>query len=421
LKPFKFYIPIFVLHFFALSLIAQDVPLFTQKLSNSFLYNPSFAGYGFGSVTLTHQTKLSDVLGAGSTNFISVHTPISRRRFGVGINVFTEDINVLSNLFASAAFAYHLKLGDFKSLSVGVSAEYSKTTLNASKIRAIGDPNNPNLDLGDFSNDPVLVDLFANDDTNLDFSFGVNFQTKHLRVGGSLNRLATTFRGNEKLDVGGTPGTGGTDIDLLTNFYTAYLQFMIPVVNNRDLIEPVITVRQLSTIVDPQFDFGIYYTWNERVIIGGAYQTGAGTYYNLTAGYRFNNRLLLGYTYQTASVGDFGSLGNTSEFSLRFDFAQQSYQTKFNKYRVQTKTAMAYRRKTLSRQIKTKPASLKQPSKAYHKKYSRGRKDLSPNRRLRYKSNKLKTVKTKRFNTKKRRKSNYKQRKQKFNRNRRRR
>ena len=417
MKPIKLYISVLLLVFATVGVKAQDVPLFTQKLSNSFLYNPSFAGHGFGSATISHQTKLSDVLGAGSTNFLSVHTPISRHRFGVGVNVFTEDVNVLNNLFASAAFAYHLKFGDYKSFSVGVSAEYARTQLNAGEIRNIGDPNNPNADLGDFSNDPVLVDLFANDDTNLDFSFGVNFQTKHMKIGGALNRLATTFRGNESID--GT-SSGGTDLDLLTNFYSGYLHFMVPLVNGRDLLEPVLTVRSLSTIADPQFDIGLYYTWNERVILGGAYQTGAGNYYNFTAGYRFNNRLLLGYTYQTASLGDFGSLGNTSEFTLRFDFAQQSYQTKFNKYRVQTKTAMAYRRKTLSRQIKSKPASLKQPSKNYHKKYSKGRKDLSPSRRLQAKSKKLRTVKAKSFSTKKRRKQNFKQRKRNYKRRKRR-
>lgn len=418
MKPIRNYISIIIILIISIQAGAQDVPLFTQKLSNSFLYNPSFAGHGFGSATVSHQTSLSDVLGAGSTNFISVHTPISRHRFGVGLNVFTEDVNVLSNLFASAAFAYHLKFGDYKSLSVGVSAEYARTTLNASEIRAIGDPNNPNGDLGDFSNDPILMDLFVNDDTNLDFSFGVNFQTKHVKIGGALNRLATTFRGNESLD--GSVGSGGTDIDLLTNFYSGYLHFMLPLVNGRDLLEPILTVRSLSTVADPQFDIGLYYTWNERVILGGSYQTGAGNYYNFTAGYKFNNRLLLGYTYQTASLGDFGSLGNTNEFTLRFDFAQQSYQTKFNKYRVQTKSAMAYRRKTLSRQIQKKPASLKQPSKNYHKRFKRGGKDLSPSRRLQYKSKKLKTTKSKNFSTSKRRKQNYKQRKRNYKRKKRR-
>ena len=386
----------------------QDVPLFSQKLSNSFLYNPSFAGHGFGSVTLSHKTPLSDVIGAGSTNFLSVHTPFSRHRFGVGLNVFTEDVNVLSNFFTSAAFAYHIKLGDYKSISLGVSTEYTKTTLNTGELQIIGDPDNPNPDLGDFSNDPVLVDLFDNNKNNFDFSFGVNFQTKHVKIGGALNRLATTFQGNESLDDGTTPPDGGVDISLLTNYYSGYLHLMLPLVNSRDLLEPVITVRRLSTVADPQFDFGLYYTWNERLILGAAYQTGAGTYANFTAGYRFNNQLLLGYTYQTAKIGDFGSLGGSSEFTLRFDFAQQSYQTKFNKYRVQTKTALAYRRKTLSSQIKKRPATLKQPSKAYHKKYARGRKDLSPSRRYQYKSKKLKTVKQKRFNNKKRRKQNYK-------------
>jgi type IX secretion system PorP/SprF family membrane protein len=405
------------LQFVVFMTLAQDVPLFTQKLSNSFLYNPSFAGQGFGSVTLAHQSKLAEVRGAGATNFLSVHTPVVRHKFGVGANIFSEELGVLNNLFASAAFAYHLNFGDYKSLSFGVSADYSNIQLNPENI--IGYDGNLGELMSGIGGDIVLVDLNQNQDSNLDFSFGLNFQTKHIRLGASLNRLATTFKGNENLDDGsGTPTDPGTDLDLLTNYYTGYVHGMIPIVNGRDQLEPVLTIRQLSTVVDPQYDIGLYYTWNERIILGGAYQTGAGTYYNLTAGYRFKNRVLLGYTYQSASLGELGSLGSRNEFTLRFDFAQQSYQTKFNKYRVQTKSAMAFRRKTLTRQIKSKPASLRQPNKSYHKKYKRGRKDMSPSRRLRYKSKKLKTVKTKRFKTNKRQRQNYKRRKQYYKRRR---
>ncbi len=39
--------------------IAQDIPLFSQKLSNSFIYNPAIAGQQYGSLTLAHQSSFS--------------------------------------------------------------------------------------------------------------------------------------------------------------------------------------------------------------------------------------------------------------------------------------------------------------------------------------------------------------------------
>ena len=101
---------------------AQDIPLFSQKLTNSFMYNPALAGHTFGSATFSYRTNYSGVADAPKNYFLSVHTPFSNHRFGVGANVYQEEVSFLKNTYYSGAFAYHLYFNKFSSLSMGVVA-----------------------------------------------------------------------------------------------------------------------------------------------------------------------------------------------------------------------------------------------------------------------------------------------------------
>src|SRR6187399_724109 len=89
--------------------LAQDIPLFSQKLTNSFVFNPALAGHTFGSITYSYKRNYANVNGSPQNHFLSVHAPIVNHRFGVGANFYQEDVTFLRNTYASAAFAYHLR------------------------------------------------------------------------------------------------------------------------------------------------------------------------------------------------------------------------------------------------------------------------------------------------------------------------
>ena len=108
----------------------QDIPLFSQKLTNSFIFNPALAGNTFGSITYSYKQNYARVNGSPKNNFLSFHTPIANHRFGIGANVFQEDVNFLRNTYASAAFAYHLRFDKFSTFSMGVSGEYNSLGIN---------------------------------------------------------------------------------------------------------------------------------------------------------------------------------------------------------------------------------------------------------------------------------------------------
>ena len=305
--------PTFIL---ALSAVqAQDIPLFSQKLTNSFLYNPAMAGHSFGSFTASYRTNYSGVSNAPVTKFISIQSPFLNGRFGAGVNAFLEDVNVMSNAYYSGAFAYHLDIGRFNTLSMGVGAEYNSLRLRTG-FSDLVDPS-----------DEVLT-RYANMSGKMDFSFGIMYENRFLMAGFSANRLSTTFQ--------------STNSKTLSNYYSVYLQGKIPLRGEQDLLEPYFAYRKFSE-TNKTIDIGLFYTFNDKIIIGAAMRNGS--VLNATAGFKVTKNLLLGYSREMI-LGDVGGfVGSSSEFTVRLDFNKQATKTKFNS---DYKSALSYRRKTLN-------------------------------------------------------------------------
>lgn len=349
----------------------QDIPLFSQKLTNSFIYNPALAGHTYGSVTFAHRKNFASVTNSATSNFFSVHTPISGHKMGVGGNLFIEKVNVFQNLYGSGAFAYHLPLGGYNTFSMGVSAEYNSLTFDPADI--IGD-----------ANDRLLQ---SQKESSLDFSFGVNYQHKFFKAGAAVNRLATSLEITNKAG-------------LLSEFYSGYIAGMLPLRGDEDLLEPTFTFRKFSD-VNNVWDVGLYYTYDAKILVGASYRKG--DILSLTGGFHINKKLLLGYSYEMVNTPLGSDLGATSEITIRFDFNERNYQDRFKS---EYSNAMAFRRKTLSKSSSArKKVGVRGPKGL--KKRSRKAAKYSPNRRYN-KTNKLNTVKHKSLNTKSRRKKNFK-------------
>ena len=306
---------------------AQDIPLFSQKLTNSFIYNPALAGHTLGSVTYAYRQNYSNVQGAPQNHFISMHAPFANHKMGVGLNLFQEDVNFIRNTYASVAGAYHLHFNKYNILSLGVSGEYNITQVN-------GISNTLN-----FEQDPVLTQL-QNGEPNYDFSFGANYQTRYVKAGFALNRMSTSWIKKETSN--------------LSNYFSGYAQGMIPIRGGDDMLEPYVAFRKFSESNDT-YDLGLYYTYNNKIIAGAAMRKG--NVVNGSLGFKFSKYLLVGYAREMimGSVGGF--VGAANEITLRLDFNDETYKERF---RADYKNAISYRRKTLSSSGKVSSQNVKQ-------------------------------------------------------------
>ena len=358
---------------------AQDIPLYSQRLTNSLIFNPSVAGNEFGSLTLSHRTFWSGVDDASASNLLSFHVPFGGHRFGSGLNVFQEKVGVYDRLYASGAFAYHIRMSGLTSLSMGVSAEFNNLSINTGRIDVLDE------------SDQLLFGPDASRQS-VDFSFGINLSTKYLEIGGSANRLSSGF--------------GIVDeSNQLSGFYTGYVNGKIPLAYGRDILEPVAIYQHLSP-ESYQVDAGLYYTFNNSITLGGSYRSSGQM--TATAAVRIMKKVLVGYSYETLSNDFRSSLGNSNEITLRFDFNNYNYQDRFKD---DYKNALAFRRKTLSSAARrARSVGAKSPG-ALAKRNKKLRYARSPN--ARYNGvKKLPTVSKRKFNTKKRKRQNYKRAKQ---------
>lgn len=304
----------------ALGGVAQDVPVYSQKLTNSFLYNPSVAGNTLGSATLSYRQQWAGVEGSPQTTFMSLHTPFARHRLGTGFNFYHETAGVNTNMYASGAFAYHIRTTDYNMFSMGLSVEYINSRIAYSRLDA--------LDMDD-----LLLNENQSDINKLDFSYGMSYQTRWMTLGGSVNRLGSL--------VGLTDSTSQ-----FPAFYTGFVTFILPFSGDRSLLEPVVYYRNLSNGKD-QIDAGLYYTYNRKLTIGASYRTGGAA--SITAGFRVAPNLMLGYSREMLT-GEFGNaLRASNEFTLRLDFRDHNYYSNARNARQINTSAMSLRRKTLSK------------------------------------------------------------------------
>jgi len=313
---------LFILFFIGsvLSGSSQDIPLFSQKLTNSFIYNPSFAGLEFGSLTFSRRSNYSGVQGAPVNNFVSLHTPFSNYRFGIGLNFFQEDVNVLKNTYVSGAFAYHINFDKFSKLSFGISGEYNTLRLNSA-----------DLNFTETSQDLVLDNLRSGKNSNADFSFGTSYANQYMKVGFALNRLGTAWLKTDS-------------IKILSDFYSVFAQGTIRLRDDQDLLEPYVAFRKFSA-TNNTWDAGLFYTYNNKISTGVAARKGG--VFNFTIAYHISKNIMVGYSREMLIGGGGlgGFVGSSNEFTMRLDFNNQGQKVKF---RDDYKNALSYRRKTLT-------------------------------------------------------------------------
>jgi type IX secretion system PorP/SprF family membrane protein len=271
---------------------AQDIPLYNQKLTNAFLYNPALAGIGHASLTYAYLKNYSNVINSPQSMLLGYQMPFQDARFGAGILLHNDQVNFIRNSIVSMAFAYHLKIKKQTTLSSGISGEYDR-------IGLIGDAN-----FSGSGTDPVLQTLRLGSQSRHDFSFGMHFQNPFLQMGISINRLRTSL-------------TTLAEPKLLTGYYSFYMQRTFSLRNNADKVQPFIAIRQLSN-TNRFVDFGVYYTANNKIILGMSYKTlGA---FSFHIAFYTQRQFMMAYSRETYSNDVGNVLGSTSEIDMKYDF-----------------------------------------------------------------------------------------------------
>jgi type IX secretion system PorP/SprF family membrane protein len=130
--------------------LAQQLPQFTSYQLSPFLYNPAFAGVdGTTQLNAVIRNQWSGVREAPQTDVISGYGLLRNEKMGLGATAFKDVAGADSRRGITFSYAYHLRVKNDVSLSLGLSAGFLQYRLDHTII-------NPYDDGDPVFNSPVL-------------------------------------------------------------------------------------------------------------------------------------------------------------------------------------------------------------------------------------------------------------------------
>ena len=123
--------------------LAQQLPQFTSYQLSPFLYNPAFAGVdGTTQLNAVIRNQWSGIREAPQTDVISSYGLLRNEKMGLGATAFKDVAGADSRRGITLSYAYHLRVKNDMSLSLGLSAGFLQYRLDHTIINPYddGDP-----------------------------------------------------------------------------------------------------------------------------------------------------------------------------------------------------------------------------------------------------------------------------------------
>ncbi|MGC6471029.1 MAG: type IX secretion system membrane protein PorP/SprF [Flavobacteriales bacterium] len=141
----KFIFPLIFL-FSTLYVKSQQLPMYSQYLTNDFTINPAVAGSkSFFPIQISTRTQWSSLGSiAPQTNTLSYHMPIAYNSMGVGGIIMQDKTGPYKQLSFQLSYAYHIQLNrkETTTLALGLSGIINQQTLEMGEL----DFHNPDPD-----------------------------------------------------------------------------------------------------------------------------------------------------------------------------------------------------------------------------------------------------------------------------------
>lgn len=251
---------------------AQQLPIYTQFMFNTYIFNPAVAGtHNYYQVKLNNRFQWTGISDAPQTNSLSVYGPHGEKDMGFGGYVFNDATGPTSRNGFYGSYAYNLLLNDMMRLSMGLSAGLLQNRMDGTKITLL-DPSDQallNTVTSNFSPDATLgLYLYSS-------TFHVGFSAHQLfgntidlfDQGTGLNKLKAHF--------------------FLTGGYKYFINFDYAV-------ESSVIVR--GTMPTPvQVDLNVKAYYQDLLWIGVSVRSSDAVSFLL--GYTHENRFSFGYSY----------------------------------------------------------------------------------------------------------------------------
>lgn len=272
---------------------AQQEPMYTQYMFNTLSVNPAYAGTR-NALNLNTLTRLQWVglEGSPKTFSLALHSPINKRKIGLGLTLVTDEVGPVNNTYFTANYAYRLKITEELTLSMGIKGGISSYYVGLTDL-SLNDPEDPN---------------FQNNEKKISPNAGVGFYLYHEKfyVGISAPKLFETTVDEEYAT---------SENELKRHYYI--IGGYIWQINTKWVFKPTLLTKAVSG-APVSNDISMQFLYNNRIWMGAMYRIGdaAGIFVDV----KINNQITIGYGYDFSLNGLSGINSGTHELMISYDF-----------------------------------------------------------------------------------------------------
>ncbi len=299
MKTFIKALLVMVLSCGSISLVAQQVPLYTHYMNNTLVVNPGYAG-SRDALTLTalYRTQWVDFSGAPKTQTFTMHSPLRNEHIGLGLSVLNDKIGPTNNTSVFVDYAYRINLTERSRLAFGLSAGIDVFQADLQVLEL------------DQQNDPAFQNNITNHLTP-NFGFGAYYSRERFYAGISVPELLQNSYSAEK-DANGDPLVGKVQ-----RHYFFIAGALLNISDN--LAFKPTTLVKVTEAAPIQADVTASFILMKRLLLGVMYRTGDAI--GGLVGFDITEQFHLGYSYDWSFGLETGKYNQGShELILRYDF-----------------------------------------------------------------------------------------------------
>ena len=282
------------------SLVAQDIPLYTHYYANPYIYNPAYAGLeGRPAVSLSHRQQWIGIEDAPVTSNFTFHTPIVGG-FNIGLNVTQDRYGIFTASGGLLSFSYLVPLGYNQYVTFGLSGGAKYQSLDFTDID-ISDPAIGNLDPS----------------TKLDGNAGLAYHIAGFSIGVSLlNIFNTKTYPTDPFESG--------SLGLIRN-YMITADYMLYFGNDDYIFQPYGLYRSFEGY-DSQYEIGGIFHIKHVLWAGGSYRQDFG--YIGLLGLDIKSAFSVAYAYEMPAAKANGINKSSHEIQLTLAFGKKKDRAK---------------------------------------------------------------------------------------------
>lgn len=276
---------------------AQQDAMFTHYVYNTLAVNPGYAGSRDAlTVTGLHRSQWVGLAGAPLTQTLTLHTPVFRNNFGVGLSVLNDKVGPTNTSSYYVDFAYHLKINEKHKLAFGIKGggSFRQGDISALKVNEAGD--------NAFAS---VSNPFAPN-----FGFGLYYYTTTWYVGTAAPKLLENKYLDEKNGVVTNKASEKRHYFLIAGSVFA--------ITKEIKFKPTTYVK-ITEGAPIEADLTASFLLHDMLTLGVMLRTGDAI--GVQAGYQITNQLAAGYSFDWSyglKTGKYN--GGSHEIMLRYDF-----------------------------------------------------------------------------------------------------